>query len=95
MRIAVFATLVVALAVADARALDEALYTTILEERTVAVDDIASTRVDYAALRAAEGWETLLRSLRESDPRRLRSKNQKLAFWINAYNILCLSTSLR
>ena len=35
MRIAFFATLVVALAVADARALDEALYTTILEEKNV------------------------------------------------------------
>ena len=95
MRIAFFATLVVALAVADARALDEALYTTILEEQTVAVDDIASTRIDYAALRSAEAWDVLLRSLRESDPRRLRSKNQKLAFWINAYNILAIDLARR
>ena len=90
MRIAVFATLVVALAVADAQALDEDLYAAILERHTLAVGDVASTRVDYGALRTSEAWEALLLSLRGSDPGRLRARNDKLAFWINAYNILAI-----
>lgn len=90
MRIVAFTALVVALAAADARALDEALYATVLEQHTRAVDDIASTRVDYGALRSSKAWETLLGTVRESDPSRLRSKNEKLAFWINIYNILAI-----
>ena len=90
MRIAALAALALTLAAAEARALDEELYDAILEQYTVAVDDIASTRVDYGALRTSEAWEALLRSLRESGPDRLRARNEKLAFWINAYNILAI-----
>jgi hypothetical protein len=89
-RMAVFVALGVALVAAQARALDDALYARVLERYTVPVDDIASTRVDYAALPASDEWEALVRSLGESDPRRLQSRDEKLAFWINAYNILAI-----
>ncbi len=90
MRIATVVALAITLASPAARALDEGLYATILERHTVAVDDIASTRVDYRALRTSEPWEALLRTLRESHPSGLRSRNEKIAFWINAYNILAI-----
>ncbi len=90
MRTAALAALAIALIAAEARALDEDLYATILERHTVAVDDIASTRVDYGALRTSEAWESVIRSLGESNPRRLRSRSEQLAFWINAYNILAI-----
>jgi hypothetical protein len=89
-RITIVAALAVTLAAPAAGGLDDDRYATILEQHTVAVDDIASTRVDYGALRRSEAWEALLRSLRESDPIRLRARNEKLAFWINAYNILAI-----
>ncbi len=90
MRIAALAALALTLSAAAARALDEGLYATILAEHTVAVDDIASTRVDYDALRTSKAWGALLRSLHGSAPSRLRARNEKLAFWINAYNILAI-----
>jgi hypothetical protein len=73
-----------------ASALDEALYARLLERHTVGVDDIASTRVDYGALRDSADWERLLGSLRASDPARLASREEKLAFWIDAYNVLAI-----
>lgn len=90
MRIAVLMALMLAGAAPAARALDLELYASILAANTVAVDDIASTRVDYAALQKSAPWEMLIRSLRDSDPTSLASRNDRLAFWINAYNILTL-----
>ncbi len=90
LRAAALAACAIAFIAAESRALDEDLYATILEQHTVAVDDISSTRVDYGALRTSEAWESMIRSLRESNPRRLRSRSQQLAFWINAYNILAI-----
>jgi hypothetical protein len=81
---------VLALLAGEAPALDKGLYAALLERHTLAVDDIASTRVDYAALRTSEGWESLIRTLNDTDPGRLRSRDEKLAFWINAYNILAI-----
>lgn len=90
MRTAALAALGSLLLAIQASALDGELYARVLERHTVSVDDIASTRVDYAALRSSEEWDALVRSLRESDPARLKSRNEKLAFWINAYNILAI-----
>jgi hypothetical protein len=87
---AVLAALVLASSAVEALALDEVLYATLLERHTVAVEDIASTRVDYRALRDSQDWQKLVESLRQSQPARLGSRNEKLAFWINAYNILAI-----
>ncbi len=61
----------------------------------MAVDDIASTRVDYASLGTSREWAALVRSLEASDPNGLTSRNDRLAFWINAYNILAIDLVLR
>lgn len=90
MRIAALAALGSLLLAVQASALDGDLYARVLEQYTVAVDDIASTRVGYSALRSSREWDALVRSLRESDPGRLGSRSEKLAFWINAYNILAI-----
>jgi hypothetical protein len=70
--------------------LDEALYATLLERHTREVPDLARVRVDYAALAASPDWSRLVAGLAKSDPERLRSKDERLAFWINAYNILAI-----
>lgn len=80
---------------APARAFDEALYARLLERHTVAVSDIASTRVDYAALRSSPDWERLVASLASSDPARLASRAERLAFWIDAYNVLAIDVVRR
>lgn len=90
MRTAALAALGILLLAAEGQALDEDLYAAVLEQHTVAVDDIASTRVDYGTLRTSEPWEALIQSLRDSNPAHLRSRNERLAFWINAYNILTI-----
>ncbi len=95
MRSATFAVLGLLLLAFEARALDEDLYASMLARHTVAVADIASTRVDYAALRTSPEWGALVRSLGESDPRRLGSRDEQLAFWINAYNILAIDVVQR
>lgn len=73
-----------------AHALDLERYARLLERHTVAVEDVASTRVDYAALKRSADWDLLVQSLEASDPDRLASRDEKLAFWINAYNILAI-----
>lgn len=90
MRTAVLAALAIGCMAAQARALDSDLYGRVLKRYTIAVDDIASTRVDYAALRHSADWQSLIQSLRESTPALLRTRDERLAFWINAYNILAI-----
>jgi len=82
--------MLVALASAPAAALDEDLYASLLAEHTREVDDLARVRVDYPAIARSAGWETLIRSLAETDPATLRSRDEQLAFWIDAYNILAI-----
>lgn len=90
MQMAALAALGSLLSAGPAGALDAELYARVLERHTLAVADIASTRVDYAALAGSEPWAALTRSLDESDPGRLASREEKLAFWINAYNIVAI-----
>jgi hypothetical protein len=73
-----------------AGALDLDLYAELLERHTLAVDDIASTRVDYAALRKSSDWTRLVDSLEKSEPKGLTTREERFAFWINAYNILTI-----
>ena len=86
----ILTVIVFALTTAPVQAMDLDLYAALLERHTVAVDDIASTRVDYGALRKNPDWDRLVRSLAASDPARLESRTEKLAFWINAYNVLAI-----
>lgn len=73
-----------------AAALDRELYARLLIAHTRAVPDAAGVRVDYAALRASSDWRALVASLAASDPARLASRAERLAFWIDAYNVLAI-----
>ena len=74
---------------------DEGLYAELLERHTRAVEDAAGTRVDYAALLEEPDWRRLVRSLSRARPEALRSRDEQLAFWINAYNILAIDLVLQ
>ncbi len=75
-------------------AFDEALYGQLLERHTRAVPDTAGTRVDYRALRSSPEWKRVVKSLDGARPDALASKDAKLAFWINAYNVLAIDVVL-
>jgi hypothetical protein len=70
--------------------LDAALYAQLLARHTRAVDDLARVRVDYRALASSADWRRLVASLASADPEALATRAQKIAFWVNAYNILAI-----
>ena len=73
-----------------------ALYAKLLESHTESVEATVGTGVDYRGLQqepAAGEWRRLLGSLAETPPPSMR--NQELALWINAYNILAIDMVLR
>ncbi len=94
-RPAPLALLAAALVAAPAAALDEALYADLLARHTRAVGDLAGTRVDYAALARSGDWRRLVASLEESDPGALATRDARLAFWVNAYNVLAIDLVAR
>ena len=71
-------------------ALDLDLYAEILQEHTRETGDLAGVRVDYRALRGDPRWPRLLASLEATQPERLAGKDEQLAFWANAYNVLAI-----
>jgi hypothetical protein len=70
--------------------IDESLYASLLVHHTRDVPDLARVRVDYTALGSSQDWKELVAGLAKSDPADLGSRNERLAFWINAYNILAI-----
>ncbi len=72
---------------------DRALYATLLERHTRATEDVVGTRVDYRALRDDPDWSRLVDQLRAAHPSRL-DRRGRLAFWIDAYNILTIDLVL-
>ncbi len=74
----------------QAGSLDPALYAALLESHTVATEDTVGTRVDYRGLSRSEDWRTLLGQLERARPDSIEDPNERLAFWINAYNILAI-----
>ena len=75
-------------------AIDLDLYGRLLNEYTRAVSDPAGTRVDYRGLQKSQAWKQLVTQLGAARPSRLE-RDSKLAFWINAYNILAIELVLR
>jgi hypothetical protein len=69
--------------------IDLQLYGRLLEAHTRAVSDLAGTRVDYRGLRDSNDWQDLVAQLSAARPSQL-GPDAKLAFWINAYNILAI-----
>ncbi len=96
--LAVMGTLVGATCEASAavNAVDLDLYGRLLERHTRVVDDPAGTRVDYAALRADPEWRQLLASLAAApQPAASAAQAERLAYWINAYNMLAIDMVVR
>ena len=88
------AAVVAADGTAHAEALDQALYAEILAKYTREVPDTARVRVDYTALSASREWPRLLATLARADADALSSREERLAHWINAYNILAIQVVL-
>ena len=78
---------------AAARGIDLARYAEVLSRHTVATQDVVGTRVDYRALRGDEDWRRVADSVRAARPSTL-DRDGRLAFWINAYNILTIDLVL-
>ena len=70
------------------------LYSEMLAEYTQAVDAEVGTRVDYPGLLAEPRWKQMLGLLAAVEPSKLLGREDKLAFWINAYNILAIDLVL-
>ena len=66
------------------------LWGQVLGRHTRAVDAEVGTRVDYRALSLDPAWPQVLAGLAEENPILLKTREQKLAFWVNAYNILAI-----
>ena len=70
--------------------IDLDLYGRLLENHTRAVSEVVGTRVDYRSLEKSQDWERLVRQVRGATPSQF-TRDEKLAFWINAYNILTIN----
>ena len=74
-----------------AAAFDVRLFAKLLDAHTRSVDDTAGTRVDYVALRDDPDWTRLVASLAAAGaPSESASRAERLAFWIDAYNVLAM-----
>jgi hypothetical protein len=80
---------------APARSLDLELYARLLQRYTRAVPDIAGTRVDYAGLRRSAQWRQLVAGLASDHPEQLEGRAERLAYWIDVYNILAIDLVVR
>ena len=70
------------------------LYRALLQEHTKPTTDIVQTRVDYRALKTDSRWKQVISGLERTDPKELASREQRLAYWINAYNIFAIDLVL-
>ncbi len=77
----------------DSAALDG--YADVLREDTSEVAALPGTVVDYATLQRSARWRGVVASLAAQDPAALASREARLAFWINAYNVLAIDTVVR
>jgi len=73
-----------------AEPIDTALYASLLDRHTRSVESEAGTLVDYRGLARSPEWKRLVASLAQADPAALATREDKLAFWINVYNILAI-----
>jgi hypothetical protein len=81
------------LALGPARAsadLDLANFGALLGQYTSETPEVVGTRVNYRGLAADPRWRALLAGLEASKPSALVGHAERLAFWINAYNVLAM-----
>jgi hypothetical protein len=94
-RIALWVALGLLAAPAASQPLDEALYARLLARHTREVPDLAGVRVDYAGLARSSDWRSLVRGLEAGDPGALSTRAERLAYWIDVYNILAIDLVVR
>ena len=86
--------------VAHAAPFDYAHYQAVLNEHArpgVSIDGIVATAVDYAALsteskKQGSAYSNLLKAMSLFDPETLGTREDKIAFWINLYNVAAIKT---
>jgi hypothetical protein len=69
-------------------------YGELLGAYTHAVDAKVGTRVDYRGLGAEPAWKALIAEVGRTDPNALRSRDERLVYWINVYNIFAIDLIL-
>ena len=70
------------------------LWGQVLSQHTQSVDAEVGTRVDYEALSKSALWPELIESFSRVNVERIAGRDEKLAFWINAYNIFAINIVL-
>ncbi len=69
--------------------IDLTVYGKLLEAHTQSTQDLVGTRVDYRALKGSKELKGLVRQIEQAKPSTL-DRDEELAFWINAYNVLAI-----
>jgi hypothetical protein len=82
-------------ATSTAQGIDTELWGAILARYTRELPDTAGVRVDYQSLAVSPDWTRLVAGLADVDPDRLEERAERLAFWIDAYNILAIDLVVR
>lgn len=82
-------------AASAARGLDAELWGAILARHTREVPDAAGVRVDYRALARSPDWRRLVAGLDLAEPEGPEGRDERLAFWIDAYNVLAIDLVVR
>jgi len=79
----------------DRTGFDRGLWGELLARYTTETDDTAGTRVDYAGLRHEPRWRTLIASVEAARPSALHTRAERIAWWIDVYNVLAIDTVVR
>ena len=72
-----------------------AQYAALLSQYTEAVDTVVGTRVDYRGLLREPAWKRLIADLAATNPADLKTRDDRLAYWINVYNIFAIDIVLQ
>jgi hypothetical protein len=81
---------------ATAQAMDSSAYARLLEThvRPGVIGGIRLAMVDYGGIKSDPNYRKALQALAEAEPDALQNTNERLAFWINAYNLLAIKAVL-
>lgn len=81
---------------AAAQAMDPSAYARLLEThvRPGVIDGIRLVVVGYGGIKSDPNYRKALQALAEGAPDALQNTNERLAFWINAYNLLAIKAVL-
>ena len=84
--------LTVTVSPAESREPDWTLYNQLLTTftHTIEIEDVRQVRVDYESLRHSDLIPRLAGMLARFNPRLLQTTHEKIAFYLNAYNILAM-----